>query len=332
MKTKSKKTGPSRYTFCLAVHTLGYVCTREKGHTGIHKAESASVPKFTYKTWKHRSKTTKRKMKNMIVTVLSLALSLFGALAQDPCPDGDCGTNEMPPYVYAPEVHPPGSMAVRVASISANGVVMVTNRGFIDTTNGFTDSPMIRLTDDNFAAPWDFLLAVRGTYPTNEYIAEMVSGLPGTFTQGTVRGQGTGGADKILPLTIANPFTAVGSYFRGREYTVNPYCPVTTNNGPGCEMTTRVGFAVAQLSGGDFGWQVDTNSLSVPTCYDGTGRTDTRVQYLGNLGSIGCSGGGQVSITNFLLHPGEKYKFTIFFPSGIPAAPYPMRLVGFKQP
>ena len=73
-----------------------------------------------------------------------------------------------------------------------------------------------------------------------------------------------------------------------------------------------------------WGWAPSTNT-TIHTASDAT-RTDTKVQYVGKYGDVGCN---QTSVT--IPHPtsSPKYRFTIFFPNNVPTNAYPITLTGF---
>jgi hypothetical protein len=66
---------------------------------------------------------------------------------------------------------------------------------------------------------------------------------------------------------------------------------------------------------------------TVHTASDGSGRTDTKVEYVGKYGDSGCD---QTSVT--IPHPpaSPKYRFTIYFPNNVPTNAYPLILEGFN--
>lgn len=75
-----------------------------------------------------------------------------------------------------------------------------------------------------------------------------------------------------------------------------------------------------------WGWTPDTsNSNTVFTATD-TNRTDTKIQYVGMYGDIGCN---QTSVTvpNPAFSP--VYRFTIFFTNNVPTNAYGITLDGF---
>ena len=75
-----------------------------------------------------------------------------------------------------------------------------------------------------------------------------------------------------------------------------------------------------------WGWACSTNT-TIHTASDAT-RTDTKVEYLGKLGDRGCS---QTTVQTPDPPVSLKYRFTIYFPSELPATnAYPITLVGFN--
>lgn len=75
-----------------------------------------------------------------------------------------------------------------------------------------------------------------------------------------------------------------------------------------------------------WGWAPSTNSTTVFTAVDGSGRTDTVVVYLGKNGDNDCN---QTMVT--IPNPpfSSKYRFSIYFPSNVPTTNYPIVLTGF---
>ena len=75
-----------------------------------------------------------------------------------------------------------------------------------------------------------------------------------------------------------------------------------------------------------WGW---TPTGTVHTVTDGSGRTNTKVQYVGAYGDIGCAQ-TTVSIPNPTFSP--VYEFCIYFTNNVPTNAYPMVLLtGFNQ-
>jgi hypothetical protein len=75
-----------------------------------------------------------------------------------------------------------------------------------------------------------------------------------------------------------------------------------------------------------WGWAPSTNSTTVFTASDGSGRTDTKITYLGKYGDTGCD---ETTVTIPNPPPSPKYRFTIFFPNNVPTTNYPIILTGF---
>lgn len=75
------------------------------------------------------------------------------------------------------------------------------------------------------------------------------------------------------------------------------------------------------------GWGWAPVSGMAHTASDGSGRTDTKIEYGGRSGDEGCHQ-TSVSIPNPTFS--TKYRFTIYFPNNVPTGPYPIILTGFN--
>jgi hypothetical protein len=75
-----------------------------------------------------------------------------------------------------------------------------------------------------------------------------------------------------------------------------------------------------------WGW---TPTGTVHTVTDGSGRTDTKVQYFGAYGDYGCAQ-TTVSIPNPTFSP--VYEFAIYFTNNVPTNAYPMVLLSGFNP
>jgi hypothetical protein len=74
-----------------------------------------------------------------------------------------------------------------------------------------------------------------------------------------------------------------------------------------------------------WGW-VPISGAPVISAADGSGRTDTKIEYVGAYGDHGC---GQTSIAiNTAYSP--VYRFTIYFTNNVPTNAYPIVLTGFN--
>ena len=73
-----------------------------------------------------------------------------------------------------------------------------------------------------------------------------------------------------------------------------------------------------------WGWAPSAGT-TVHTASDGN-RTDTKVQYGGKFGDIGCN---QTTVTVPDPTYSPKYRFSICFPNNVPTNSYPITLVGF---
>jgi hypothetical protein len=77
-----------------------------------------------------------------------------------------------------------------------------------------------------------------------------------------------------------------------------------------------------------WGWAPSTNTTTIFTASDGSGRTDTKIAYMGKFGDTGCDQ-TIVTIPNPPFSP--SYRFTIYFPNNVPTTNYPITLTGFNQ-
>lgn len=76
-----------------------------------------------------------------------------------------------------------------------------------------------------------------------------------------------------------------------------------------------------------WGWAPDTtNGNTIFTASD-TNRTNTKIQYVGEYGDIGCN---PTTVTVPNTPPSPAYRFTIFFTNNVPTNVYDLTLVGFK--
>jgi len=75
-----------------------------------------------------------------------------------------------------------------------------------------------------------------------------------------------------------------------------------------------------------WGW-TPASGATVLTAADGSGRTDTKVQYVGAYGDNGC---GQTTVTIPYPPFSPAYRFTIYFTNNVPTNAYPITLTGFN--
>jgi len=77
-----------------------------------------------------------------------------------------------------------------------------------------------------------------------------------------------------------------------------------------------------------WGW-APTAGATVLTAADGSGRTDTKIQYVGAYGDNGC---GQTTVTIPYPPVSPVYRFGIYFTNNVPSSTnaYPMVLTGFN--
>jgi hypothetical protein len=76
-----------------------------------------------------------------------------------------------------------------------------------------------------------------------------------------------------------------------------------------------------------WGWAPITGA-TVLTAADGSGRTNTKVQYCGAYGDNGC---GQTTVTIPYPPFSPVYEFGIYFTNNVPTNAYPIVLTGFNQ-
>jgi len=81
-----------------------------------------------------------------------------------------------------------------------------------------------------------------------------------------------------------------------------------------------VGYCTYSLDAPQFGWEAMTNAVAMDPA-----RSDTAVLYVGRLAETGC-GFGSVNV----IPVGERFRFSVFFPTNLPSGQYPLRLVNFE--
>jgi hypothetical protein len=77
-----------------------------------------------------------------------------------------------------------------------------------------------------------------------------------------------------------------------------------------------------------WGWAPSTNTTTTFTASDGSGRTDTKITYMGISYDSGCH---QTSVTIPNPPISTVYRFSIYFPNHVPTTNYPIILTGFNQ-
>jgi hypothetical protein len=102
--------------------------------------------------------------------------------------------------------------------------------------------------------------------------------------------------------------------------------PVTSGGSQGNCPGAYAGYVnyIKTVSQG-WGWAPDTNT-TIHTASD-LNRTDTKVQYVGKYGDVGCN---QTTVT--IPHPtsSPKYRFSIYFTNNVPTNSYAITLTGFN--
>jgi hypothetical protein len=76
-----------------------------------------------------------------------------------------------------------------------------------------------------------------------------------------------------------------------------------------------------------WGWAPDTSNGNITFTVSDTNRPDTKIQYGGMYGDIGCNQTG-VTVPSPAISP--AYRFTIYFTNNVPTNAYPITLDGFK--
>ncbi len=89
--------------------------------------------------------------------------------------------------------------------------------------------------------------------------------------------------------------------------------------------TACVGYTKTISQG--WGWAPITGA-TVLTAADGSGRTDTKIQYCGIYGDNGCA---QTTVTIPYPPISPVYRFGIYFTNNVPTNAYPIVLTGFNQ-
>jgi len=120
---------------------------------------------------------------------------------------------------------------------------------------------------------------------------------------------------------------SVGDLSGGGVITVFGAPVVSSGSVGGCPgaYSGYVNFTKAITNG--WGWAPSSTNTSLFVATDNN-RADTKVQYIGKYGDIGCNA---TSVTVPYPAPSPKYRFTIYFTSDVPTNAYPITLTGFDQ-
>jgi hypothetical protein len=102
--------------------------------------------------------------------------------------------------------------------------------------------------------------------------------------------------------------------------------PVVSSGNLGTCPGNWIGYTTYSKTNAAWGYAPATNT-TIHTAADGTGRTDTRVEFVGSWGDQGCAK-GSVTVPSPPMSP--VYRFTIYFTNNVPATNYPIRLTGFN--
>jgi len=102
--------------------------------------------------------------------------------------------------------------------------------------------------------------------------------------------------------------------------------PITSGGGSGTCPGPYAGYVnYTKTAAQGWGWKPDTNT-TIHTASDTT-RTDTKIQYVGKKGDVGCN---QTTVTVPDPTISTAYRFTIFFTNNVPTTNYPITLSGFN--
>ena len=77
-----------------------------------------------------------------------------------------------------------------------------------------------------------------------------------------------------------------------------------------------------------YGWAPSTNTTMTFIASDPSGRTDTKIQYVGEFVDNDCA---TTSVVIPYPPVSPMYRFAIYFPSNPPSTNYPIMLTGFNQ-
>jgi hypothetical protein len=141
----------------------------------------------------------------------------------------------------------------------------------------------------------------------------------GSYSCNVSQNDGDAVPTRAASLNVMTPSTFVGD-------------PITVFGGPkvsGGTIGTCPGSFVGYVNytktiSQGWGW---VPSGTVHTATDGSGRTDTKIGYMGKYGDTGCN---QTSVTIPNPPPSPSYRFTIYFPNSVPTTNYPIVLSGFN--
>lgn len=279
------------------------------------------------------------KIKYLIALMLTITAKAF---ADDPfpLPCDDCTNNV--PYTNAPVAstsYAPTNLIVRIVSITMPSAgVIWTNAGWLTNGDGtifpapgdFTGVPV----DIHLFNTWLFKLGILNTSSNNQYNVLGTLALESGFTElgkfvGAVNGSEcfvdvTGGAK-------VNGFFKVG-VFTDRFVVWTRPGAAGPGSGSGCPGAYN-GYGNYIKAAPVWGWFQDTNAPAW-SAQDGTGRIDTKIQWVTEFGEAGCDASGFVAIPKFWQpagFPPPAARFTIYFNGNVVTNAYPLILSGFLR-
>ena len=157
------------------------------------------------------------------------------------------------------------------------------------------------------------------TKPNHRYELEGVSDLTVAFSPTNLLGPPVVNTNANSSSLLTNAFssTNMDEFVAGVVDTtfqiLSDYATYTNSpggSGSGCPgpYVHYLNFEGAGV-GTNWGWHPDSNNFTSFVVMDGTGNTNTRIQYVGRRGDSGCGAG---SVTNSLFYSSE-YRFTVYF-------------------
>jgi len=130
---------------------------------------------------------------------------------------------------------------------------------------------------------------------------------------------------RAASLNVMQPLDGVGVY-PGDPIVVSGL-PKASNGVQGTCPGSYAGYVnYTKTIAQGWGW-APTNGATAFTASDGSGRTDTKILYMGKFGDSGCD---QTTVTLPNPPPSPSYRFTVFFPKNVPTTNYPIILTGFN--
>jgi Immunoglobulin domain len=148
--------------------------------------------------------------------------------------------------------------------------------------------------------------------PTRAASVQVEAG--GVSVNGTTASSSTANTVIVNGVLGGGPITVFGTPYAG-------------SGGQGTCPGPYVGYvAFTKTVSQGWGW-APISGATVLTAADGSGRTDTKVEYVGAYGDHGCN---QTTVTIPYPPFSPVYRFTIYFTNNVPTNSYPITLTGFN--